>query len=185
MYIHRNSFLLFCLYTLHKKVPYLPNFAKLVFRPLISSIFFHILYKTTYLSPILTFYEKIRENLTKYNHFSEYYELKNLWLRYDTNSTYYEFHICLTIRFNTTFKKTITPTLRNITPKWRHFVQTGHTGYGALQTIDNFLKGWTWPPGGDFCPLGVMFTPSFTPRGEHYLLFRRMEGRTENFTPRG
>jgi hypothetical protein len=28
-----------------------------------------------------------------------------------------------------------------------------------------------------------MFTPSFTPRGEHSLLFRRMEGRTENFTP--
>jgi hypothetical protein len=89
----------------------LPNFAKLVFRPLISSIFFHILYKTTYLSPSLTFYEKIRENLTKYDHFSEYYEFKNLWLRYDTNLTYYEFHICLTIRFDTTFKKTITPTL--------------------------------------------------------------------------
>jgi hypothetical protein len=30
-----------------------------------------------------------------------------------------------------------------------------------------------------------MFTPLFTPRGEHSLLFRRMEGRTENFTPRG
>jgi hypothetical protein len=29
-----------------------------------------------------------------------------------------------------------------------------------------------------------MFTPLFTPRGEHSLLFRRMEGRTENFTPR-
>jgi hypothetical protein len=30
-----------------------------------------------------------------------------------------------------------------------------------------------------------MFTPSFTPRGEHYLLFRRMAGRTWNiFTPR-
>jgi hypothetical protein len=28
-----------------------------------------------------------------------------------------------------------------------------------------------------------MFTPSFTPRGEHSLLFRRMEGQTENFTP--
>jgi hypothetical protein len=25
----------------------------------------------------------------------------------------------------------------------------------------------------------------FTPRDEHSLLFRRMEGRTENFTPRG
>jgi hypothetical protein len=29
------------------------------------------------------------------------------------------------------------------------------------------------------------FTPLFTPRGEHSLLFRRMEGQTENFTPRG
>jgi hypothetical protein len=29
-----------------------------------------------------------------------------------------------------------------------------------------------------------MFTPAFTQRGEHSLLFRRMEGRTENFTPR-
>jgi hypothetical protein len=28
-----------------------------------------------------------------------------------------------------------------------------------------------------------MFLPSFTPRGEHSLLFRRMEGQTENFTP--
>jgi hypothetical protein len=28
-----------------------------------------------------------------------------------------------------------------------------------------------------------MFTLSFTPRGEYSLLFRRMEGRTENFTP--
>jgi hypothetical protein len=29
-----------------------------------------------------------------------------------------------------------------------------------------------------------MFTPSFTPRDKHALLFRRMEGQTENFTPR-
>jgi hypothetical protein len=39
-------------------------------------------------------------------------------------------------------------------------------------------------PRGELCPLGGMFTPPFTPRGEHYLLFRRMEGQTENFTPR-
>jgi hypothetical protein len=31
-------------------------------------------------------------------------------------------------------------------------------------------------PRGELCPLGVKFTPSFTPRGEHSLLFRRMEG---------
>jgi hypothetical protein len=30
-----------------------------------------------------------------------------------------------------------------------------------------------------------MFTPSFTPMGEHSLLFRRMEGRIENFTTHG
>jgi hypothetical protein len=36
---------------------------------------------------------------------------------------------------------------------------------------------------GEICPLGGMFTPSFTPRGEHSLLFRRMGGQTENFTP--
>jgi hypothetical protein len=29
-----------------------------------------------------------------------------------------------------------------------------------------------------------MFSPSFTPRCEHSLLFRRMEGQAENFTPR-
>jgi hypothetical protein len=40
-------------------------------------------------------------------------------------------------------------------------------------------------PRGEICPLGGMFIPSITPRGEHCLLFRRMEGQTENFTPRG
>jgi hypothetical protein len=35
-------------------------------------------------------------------------------------------------------------------------------------------QGWTSSPRGELCPLGVMFTPSFTPR---------IEGRTENFTP--
>jgi hypothetical protein len=40
-------------------------------------------------------------------------------------------------------------------------------------------------PTGEICPLGVKFTPSFTLMGEHSLLFRRMEGRTENFTPKG
>jgi hypothetical protein len=37
-------------------------------------------------------------------------------------------------------------------------------------------------PRGELCPLGVKFTPLFTPRGEHSLLFRRMEGQTNNFT---
>jgi hypothetical protein len=40
-------------------------------------------------------------------------------------------------------------------------------------------------PRGEVCPLGEMFTPSFTPRREHYLLFLRMEGWIENFIPRG
>jgi hypothetical protein len=30
-----------------------------------------------------------------------------------------------------------------------------------------------------------MFTPSFTTRGEHSLLFRIMEGRTKDFIPMG
>jgi hypothetical protein len=40
-------------------------------------------------------------------------------------------------------------------------------------------------PQGEICLLGGMFTPTFTPRGEHSLLIKRMEGHTENFTPRG
>jgi hypothetical protein len=31
-------------------------------------------------------------------------------------------------------------------------------------------------PRGEICPLEVKFIPLFIPRGEHYLLFRRMEG---------
>jgi hypothetical protein len=38
---------------------------------------------------------------------------------------------------------------------------------------------------GEICPTGGMFTPSFTPKGEHSLKFRRMEGQTENFVPSG
>jgi hypothetical protein len=51
------------------------------------------------------------------------------------------------------------------------------------------LPGWTWPPGVNLVtrvelfPLWGMLTPSLTPRGEHSLLFRRLEGQTENFTP--
>jgi hypothetical protein len=41
----------------------------------------------------------------------------------------------------------------------------------------------TLSPRGEICSLGGMFTPSFTPRGEHSLLFGRMEGWTENYTP--
>jgi hypothetical protein len=40
-------------------------------------------------------------------------------------------------------------------------------------------------PRGEICSLRGMFTPSFTPRGKHSLLFKRMKGRTENINPRG
>jgi hypothetical protein len=65
---------------------------------------------------------------------------------------------------------------------------------GLLRAILNYTpgpQGITSPlgvnlsPRGELCPIGVKFTPSFTPWGEHSLLFRRMEGRAENFTPRG
>jgi hypothetical protein len=46
-------------------------------------------------------------------------------------------------------------------------------------------QGLNLAPRVEICPLGGIFTLSFTPRGEQSLLFRRMEGRTENFTPRG
>jgi hypothetical protein len=56
-----------------------------------------------------------------------------------------------------------------------------------LRAILNFTpRGELGPPREEICPLGGMFTPSFTPRGEHSLLFRRMEEQTEdNFTSRG
>jgi hypothetical protein len=41
-----------------------------------------------------------------------------------------------------------------------------------LRAILNFTPG----PQGRVSPLGVNLAPSFTPRGEHSLLFRRMEG---------
>jgi hypothetical protein len=44
---------------------------------------------------------------------------------------------------------------------------------------------FTPAPRGELCPLEEMFTPTFTPRGEHSVLFRRMDGLTEKFTPRG
>jgi hypothetical protein len=37
----------------------------------------------------------------------------------------------------------------------------------------------------ELCPLGGMFTPLFTPRGEHSLLFGRIDGLSVNFTTRG
>jgi hypothetical protein len=59
----------------------------------------------------------------------------------------------------------------------------GNPSRGAMSPWGPFL---TTPLAtrGEICSLGRMITPSFTPRGEHSRLFRRMEGQTENFTPR-
>jgi hypothetical protein len=40
------------------------------------------------------------------------------------------------------------------------------------------------PTRGVICPLGGIFTTLFIPRGEHSLLFRILEGRTDDFNPR-
>jgi hypothetical protein len=64
----------------------------------------------------------------------------------------------------------------------------------CLRGILNFTpgsQGWTSPlgvnfaPMGEIFPLGGVFTPLFTPGNEHSLLYRRMEGQTGGFTPRG
>jgi hypothetical protein len=60
-----------------KKVPYLPNFAMLFYRLLISLIFFIYVMKNLNFNTILMYYEKVQENLTRYDHFCEYYELPN------------------------------------------------------------------------------------------------------------
>jgi hypothetical protein len=39
-----------------------------------------------------------------------------------------------------------------------------------------FAPGVYLAPGGEVCLLGGVLSPSFTPRGEHSILFRRMEG---------
>jgi hypothetical protein len=52
-----------------------------------------------------------------------------------------------------------------------------------LKQVEDFKNRVTGPfltspmtPRGEIFPLGGMFTPSYTPRGEHSLQFRRMEG---------
>jgi hypothetical protein len=64
----------------------------------------------------------------------------------------------------------------------------------TLRTVFNNMvcpQGWSLPLrmnlacGGELCTLKGMLSPLFTPKSEHSILFRRMEGRTENFTPRG
>jgi hypothetical protein len=87
---------------------------------------------------------------------------------------------------------------RNYFASWANYCKLQVNRQLLQRAILNFTpgpQGITSPlgvnlvPRGELCPLGVKFTPSFTPsftpRGEHSLLFRRMEGGTENFTPRG
>jgi hypothetical protein len=71
-----------------------------------------------------------------------------------------------------------------------HFLQFGakiadFLDYIFMYPETSFLTMMLWFALRDeVCPLGRMFTSLFT-QGVNTLLFRRMEGRTENFTPRG
>jgi hypothetical protein len=49
----------------------------------------------------------------------------------------------------------------------------------------SLISGVKFAPRGELCPLGVMFTPSFTPSGEPTLLLRRMKGLTNDLHPWG
>jgi hypothetical protein len=97
-------------------------------------------------------------------------------------------HTQITCFLNWTFKK-----IRNCRIALRKYISMSINNVTLLRAILNFTPGpqeCTSPlmnltPRGEICPLGGMFTPSFTPRGEHTILFIRMEVRTENFTPRG
>jgi hypothetical protein len=40
-----------------------------------------------------------------------------------------------------------------------------------------WMKSWS------FCALGGLFTPSFTPTGEHFLMYTGIKGRTEGLHP--
>jgi hypothetical protein len=46
-------------------------------------------------------------------------------------------------------------------------------------------RGGNSAPRGELWSLGGLFTPSFTPKDEHYLLFRKAEVRTESLHPYG
>jgi hypothetical protein len=60
----------------------------------------------------------------------------------------------------------------------RHNNDIASTNWGPFKTSP-------LAPRGEICSIGGMFTTLFTPRGEHSLLFTRMEGWTDNFSPRG
>jgi hypothetical protein len=53
---------------------------------------------------------------------------------------------------------------------------TVKTGLGAESVYSHLVKSQR---------VILNFTTLFTPRAEHSLLFRRVKGQTENFTPRG
>jgi hypothetical protein len=56
---------------------------------------------------------------------------------------------------------------------------------GVIIVNQRAILNSTPGPKGEICTQGGMFTPLFTPRGEHSLLFGRVEWQTEIFTPRG
>jgi hypothetical protein len=64
------------------------------------------------------------------------------------------------------------------------YITNGHKIYLWL-TLLRVTLNLTLATRGEFCPLGGVLTPLFTPRREHSLLFRRMKGLTDNFTPKG
>jgi hypothetical protein len=78
---------------------------------------------------------------------------------------------------------------RLTTPQFQHQHRHQNQGHSPLGPT----KAETWgpfltsplAPRGEICHLGGMFTPSFASGGKHSLLFRRMVGRTENFTLQG
>jgi hypothetical protein len=98
---------------------------------------------------------------------------KNLWIR--------------SVRFFVLYANNwVEGTLKCCWPRdalaWRQFLTTlvGPQGRGEVCPL-----GANLAPRCELCYLGVLFTPSFTPRGEHSLMFRRTKGQTEGLHPWG
>jgi hypothetical protein len=65
------------------------------------------------------------------------------------------------------------------------FIFSFHHFTAEPQRLPGLFLASPLVPRGEIWPLEEIFTPLFTPRGEHSLLFRRMGGCTENFNLRG
>jgi hypothetical protein len=69
------------------------------------------------------------------------------------------------------------------------FVCTNAATYVDISLLRTVFNNTSWPlgvkfaPRGELRPLGVLYTPSFFPRGEHYLMFKRTKGQTEGLHP--